>query len=282
MLIEAREFEDLTQGLRVGQRRRAVHCGDGASMIVSNASAGVSAYCFRCGGKGFIPHALSLAERIEQFKEAEQADQEARASLRLPEPRVCDPQQWPSHARVWLYKGGFSNDDIENLGFYYHEKMQRVVMPVYDGGRLRYWQARGFVPGLPKVLNPAVDRTGLVAKFGQRAGPVALTEDILSAAKMAVACEAWALLGTKMDDAVLASLIRRNSMVVLALDPDRAGRDGAAAIARRLTTVGVRHCQVYFGRDPKLATRKEIIDAIQTHTQGGSGGLVSREAQGTA
>ena len=273
MRIEARDFQHLAERLRKGQKLRAEHCGMGESMIVSNGTAGFAAYCFRCGGKGFIPHAMSLAERIAQFREAEQADQEARLSLRLPEPRICDPQQWPKQARVWLYKGGFSNDDIERLGFYYHERMQRVVMPIYDGGRLVYWQARGFVPSLPKALNPVVDRTGLVAKFGERAGPVALTEDILSAAKMAVACESWALLGTKMDDAVLASLIRRDSMVVLALDPDKAGRDGAAAIARRLSTVGVQHCQVYFGRDPKLVTRKEIIHAIEAHWPGGSGPL---------
>ena len=254
MEIAAREFEAVAQTLRLGQRTRAEHCGMGEPMLVSNGRAGFAAYCFRCGGKGFIPHSLSLAERIAQFKEAEQADQEARLSLRLPEPRIVDPQQWPIHARVWLYKGGFSNDDIERLGFYYHERMCRVVMPVYDNGRLVYWQARGFVPDLPKALNPVVDRTGLVAKFGERSGPVALTEDMLSAAKMAVACEAWSLLGTKMDDAVLAALVRRGSKVVLALDSDKAGRAGAATIARRLSAVGIPNYQVYFGRDPKLVT----------------------------
>ena len=164
MRIEAKDFQHLAERLRKGQKLRAEHCGMGESMIVSNGTAGFAAYCFRCGGKGFIPHALSLAERIAQFREAEQADQEARLSLRLPEPRICDPQQWPSHARVWLYKGGFSNDDIENLGFYYHEKMQRVVMPVYDGGRLVFWQARGFSKSLSKYLSPPVERTKLVAK----------------------------------------------------------------------------------------------------------------------
>lgn len=273
MRIEAREFEAVAARLRPGQRTRAEHCGMGEPMQISNGPAGVAAYCHRCGGKGFIPHQLSLSERIAQFKDAEQADQEAKLSLRLPEPRVVDPQQWPKAARLWLYKGGFSNDDIERLGFYYHAQMSRVVMPVYDAGRLVYWQARGFVPQLPKALNPVVDRTGLVAKFGERMGPVALTEDMLSAAKMAVACEAWALLGTKMDDAVLAALIRRGSKVVLALDSDKAGRDGAATIARRLSAVGVSHSQVYFGRDPKLVTRKEIIDAVQEHTRGGIGEL---------
>lgn len=261
MRIEAREFEDLAQGLRVGQRRRAVHCGDGASMIVSNAQAGVSAYCFRCGGNGFIPHALSLAERIEQFKEAEQADQEARASLRLPEPRVCDPQQWPSHARVWLYKGGFSNDDIENLGFYYHEKMQRVVMPVYDGGRLVFWQARGFSKSLSKYLSPQVERTKLVAKYGKPSHYVVLTEDILSAYKVSKVNEAWALMGTSLHDAILADLIRRDATVLYMGDPDAGGDKGWASIVARCRAVGIKCYDVRMIADPKLIS----VSAIREH-----------------
>lgn len=266
MEIAAREFEVVAQTLRIGQRTRAEHCGIGEPMLVSNGRAGYAAYCFRCGGRGFIPHCLSLAERIAQFKDAEQADQEARLSLRLPEPRVVDPQQWPAHARVWLYRGGFSNDDIEALGFYYHEKMRRVVMPVYDNGRLVYWQARGFVPNLAKAINPRVDRAGLVARYGQRPGPVVLTEDILSAAKVSCACESWALLGTRMDDVTYAELIRRNSPVILALDSDAAGRHGADAIRRRLRSAGIPTATMYFGRDPKLVPRKEIHETIQEIT----------------
>ena len=262
MRIEVKDFQHLAERLRKGQKLRAEHCGMGESMIVSNGTAGFAAYCFRCGGKGFIPHALSLAERIAQFREAEQADQEARLSLRLPEPRICDPQQWPKQARVWLYKGGFSNDDIERLGFYYHERMQRVVMPIYDGGRLVYWQARGFVSTLAKYINPSVDRTKLVAKYGKPSQYVVLTEDILSAYKVSKVNEAWALMGTSLHDAVLADLIRRDSIVLYMGDPDAGGDKGWVAIVARCRAVGIKCYDVRMGDDPKRVSVHEIREHL--------------------
>lgn len=262
MRIEAKDFQHLAERLRKGQKLRAEHCGMGESMIVSNGTAGFAAYCFRCGGKGFIPHALSLAERIAQFREAEQADQEARLSLRLPEPRICDPQQWPKQARVWLYKGGFSNDDIERLGFYYHERMQRVVMPIYDGGRLVYWQARGFVSTLAKYINPSVDRTKLVAKYGLPSGYVVLTEDILSAYKVSKVNEAWALMGTSLHDAVLADLIRRDVTVLYMGDPDAGGDKGWVSIVARCMAVGIKCYDVRMRDDPKRVSVHEIREHL--------------------
>lgn len=261
MRIEAKEFEEVAKTLRPGQRTRAEHCGMGEPMQVSNGRAGYAAYCHRCGGKGFIPHQLSLAERIAQFKEAEQADQEAKLSLRLPEPRVCDPQQWPFVARVWLYRGGFSNDDIERMGFYYHERMRRVVMPVYDNGRLVYWQARGFVPDMAKYINPSIDRTKLVAKYGKPSRHVVLTEDILSAYKVSKVNEAWALLGTNLHDAVLADLIRKDAVILYMGDPDAGGDKGWASIIKRAQAVGLQCYDVRMSADPK---RMSVSD-IRTH-----------------
>lgn len=262
MQIKASEFEAVAEKLRTGQRARAEHCGMGQPMLVSNGRAGYAAYCFRCGGRGFIPHALSLAERIAQFKDAEQADKEARLSLRLPEPRVVDPQQWPSHARVWLYKGGFSNDDIERLGFYYHEKMQRVVMPVYDNGRLVYWQARGFVKELAKYLNPSVDRTKLVAKYGGPSRHIVLTEDILSAFKVSKVTEAWALMGTTLHDSVLADLIRRDAVVLYMGDPDAGGDKGWVGVVGRCRAVGLPCYDVRMSADPKRLSVADIREHL--------------------
>ena len=267
MHIAAKEFEDVAKGLRLGQRTRAEHCGMGEPMQVSNGRAGFAAYCHRCGGKGFIPHSLSLAERIAQFKEAEQADQEARLSLRLPEPRIVDPQQWPIHARVWLYKGGFSNDDIERMGFYYHEKMQRVVMPVYDNGRLVYWQARGFVKDLAKYLNPSVDRTKLVCRYGKPSKFIVLTEDILSAYKVSKVTEAWALMGTSLHDAILADLIRRDATVLYMGDPDAGGDKGWAGIVTRCRAVSLPCYDVRMGADPKRLSVSDIREHLMKYME---------------
>lgn len=262
MKIEAREFEAVASTLRMGQRTRAEHCGMGEPMQVSNARAGFAAYCHRCGGKGFIPHQLSLAERIAQFKDAHEADQEARLSLRLPEPRLVAPQQWPTNARVWLYKGGFSNDDIERLGFYYHERMQRVVMPVYNNGRLVYWQARGFIADMPKYLNPVTDRSQLVAKYGQPSRFVVLTEDILSAFKVSKVTEAWALMGTNLHDAILADLIRKDAVLLYMGDPDAGGDKGWASIVKRAQAVGLQCYDVRMSADPKRLSVSDIREHL--------------------
>lgn len=262
MELKPHEFMPAAEQLKPGQKARVEHCGMGSPMYVSNGRQGYSAYCFRCGGKGFVPHQLSLAERIELFAAAGSADEQAKADPRLPEPRLIDPQQWPDEARVWLYKGGFSNDDILNLGFYYHEKMQRVVMPVYQNGSVVYWQARGFIKDLAKYLNPSVDRSKLVAKYGRPGPAVVLTEDILSAYKVGKVCEAWALMGTTLHDAVLADLIRLGKPVLVMLDPDAGGDKGWAGIVKRLQAVGLPCHDVRMAKDPKRHSVQEIRDHL--------------------
>jgi DNA primase len=175
-------------------------------------------------------------------------------------PAVYEPQQWPLAARVWLYRAGVSNTDIESLGIYYCTSLQRVVLPVKnDSGKIVYWQARTLDPTHPrKVLNPKADKSNLVFKEGT--GPsVALTEDILSTVKLAkCGVESWALLGTKLSPYTAAKLIESRRPVIVALDSDRAGRSAAEVIIKQLRAYGCETYNVIFGRDPKLVPRDEI------------------------
>jgi len=141
--------------------------------------------------------------------------------------------------------------------------MQRVVMPVYDGRKLVYWQARGFNPALPKYINPIVDKHKLVARFG--AGPVlALTEDILSAFKVSRVTEAWALMGTSIPDGVLAMLGKDGRPVAIMLDPDKAGLRAAAKAHKQLGAVGIEATVLHPPKDPKLLTPQEIISCVNS------------------
>lgn len=261
--IKPHEFQAIAERLRDGQKVRAQHhCGEGDCLIVSRDRRGYSAYCFRCGGKGFVPLSLSLAERIENLREASKADDEARYSITLPTPKVIDPQAWPRYARLWLYKSGFSNDDITRLGFYYNERLDRVVMPVYNGTELVYWQARGFSADRPKYINPSIDRQKLVAKYGSGGPAVVLTEDNLSAYKVGKVCEAWSLMGTTLTDSVLADLIGLGKPVLIMLDPDAGGTKGLLGMARRLGAVGLKFVDARMTRDPKRHSLQEIREWI--------------------
>ena len=244
--------------LTPGQKRRVEHdCGDGNTMIVSRNARGISYWCHRCHTKGWIPTERSLAERIAALSEATEWDGTAQQSLELPGPGKFDPQDWPDQPRVWLYKAGFSNDEIRRHGWYWNPRMERVILPVKVDGKTIYWQGRGFDPARPKALNPTVNREGLVAKYG-RGDWIALTEDILSAAKVGGVSEAWALLGTVLSYSTALALSEAGRPVLLMLDDDPAGRRGAAEAAKTLNLLGVRNHQVYFGKDPKLVSRAVI------------------------
>ena len=246
--------DQLTQG----QKRRVEHdCGDGNTMIVSRNARGISYWCHRCHTNGWIPTERSLAERIAALSEATEWDGTAQQSLELPGPGKFDPQDWPDQPRVWLYKAGFSNDEIRRHGWYWNPRMERVILPVKVDGKTIYWQGRGFDPARPKALNPTVNREGLVAKYGQ-GDWIALTEDMLSAAKVGGVGEAWALLGTVLSYSTALALSEAGRPVLLMLDDDPAGRRGAAEAAKTLNLLGVRNHQVYFGKDPKLVPRAVI------------------------
>lgn len=258
MRLTRSEFEEAGQNLNKGQRIRIEHhCGDGRTLIVSKDRKGISAYCFRCHEKGFIPAERSLAERIAALSEANEYDGAAQESLELPGPGKLDPQDWPDKPRVWLYKAGFSNTEIRSHGWYWNPRLERVILPVKAGGKTIYWQGRGFDPARPKAINPAVNREGLVAKYGS-GDWIALTEDILSAAKVGSVGEAWALLGTVLSNSTAMTLAETRLPVLLMLDDDAAGRRGAATASKTLSLLGVWHKQVYFGKDPKLISRDEI------------------------
>lgn len=260
--IPAREFKNIGESLSVGQRTRREHsCGDGRTLIVSRDGKGISAYCFRCHEKGWIPDERSLAERIQALSQAREQDQVAADSIELPGPGKMDTQDWPDEPLLWLFKAGFSRDEIKALGWYWNPRMQRVILPVRDSSsKVLYWQGRGFDSSRPKAINPTVNREGLVAQYGTGTAWVALTEDILSAAKVGgvEGATAWALLGTVLSYSTALSLAELGRPVLLMLDDDPAGRRGAAEASKTLSLLGVPHKQVYFGRDPKLVPRSTI------------------------
>ena len=259
----------LAEQLKLGQKRRVDHdCGDGKTMVVSRNDRGVSYWCHRCHAKGWIPDERSLAERIQALSQAQEWDQVAADSLELPGPGKFDTWDWPDEALLWLFKAGFSRDEIKALGLYWNPRMQRVILPVRNmDGKVIYWQGRGFDKDRPKAINPTVNREGLVAQYGSGTDCVALTEDILSAAKVGgvEGASAWALLGTVLSYSTALSLAELGRPVLLMLDDDPAGRRGAAEASKILSLLGVWHKQVYFGKDPKLVPRSVIAFTIKEY-----------------
>lgn len=264
MALPTDEWLAQAEELAPGRRRRVNHiCGGGRTLVIEHKPDGYSAWCFRCSDKGWHPHPQpSLTERIARLTAERAADSAAEARVAPPAPTSFDPREWPLAARVWLYKAGFSNDTIQRHGIYYAAALERVVLPVLRGSEVIYWQARGFDRDRPKYLNPPIDKP--LAWFGS-GGPLVLAEDYLSAARVGEVATGCAVLGTSLgDEHVVAIAGRAAGPVVIWLDPDAAGRKGAARMARQLNLAGHPTRLLHTPLDPKLYSRTQIEEFIQS------------------
>lgn len=272
MALDPRSWLPQAKALEIGQRTRTDHdCGDGRTLLVQHKETGWTGWCHRCNDDGWVPHpAESLSQRIARLTAARVVEDTARENPLPPRPMNLDPRTWPLEARVWLYKAGMSNDDILAAGFYYHERMERVVLPVYEDGKPVYWQARGFDKDRPKYINPAVDKSSLVARYGdgdKRAsgGILCLTEDILSGWKVGREAPTWCLLGTNFPPALFAEVLRRRPKVWAWLDPDAAGQKGITKIIKKLRGYGIEVIRLQSDQDPKLLSGHDIRVTLGLH-----------------
>lgn len=226
-----------------------------------------TAYCFRCDEPGHEKKEVeSWQERLDRLRNESATDDSLERSIAPPGPPNFDPRTWPPAAQLWLYRAGCGLPEIRELGAYYHEASGRVVLPVFDGEELIYWQARDVnwsrKSKRAKYINPSVDKQYLVAKFG-RGDPLVLTEDVLSAYRVGKLSEAWALMGTSINEHITASIDPGRDVRVW-LDPDRAGVQAARAIIKQLTSIGVKASRIKSRADPKVLSSREIHELLRT------------------
>lgn len=254
----------LAEGLEPGRRIRVDHdCGPGNTLLLSRDSNGYRAYCFRCDDSGSArgPEE-SLAAKLERLRAARDGDRKICVEpTNLPGPATRDVSEWPEKARLWLYRAGIGRREIGQLGAYYHAPTDRVVLPVLDGGRVVYWQARALDGRVPKYLNPGVDRATILPKFGHAEVPT-LCEDILSAFKVGLVAEGWSLMGVKASDKLVADILAGPKRCNIWLDPDPPGQRAAARISKQLTGYGVAVRNIVSLKDPKLHTRDQIKELL--------------------
>lgn len=243
-------------------------CGDSKAAHINHTARGWSLYCHRCGDSLFVPKPLpTLAERSRIAQVQRDADTSISVSPTLPTPQEWDVQAWPAAARLWLYKAGLSNADIQKLGAYYHEPTNRVVIPYVMDNKVVFWQARRLSGDGAKYLSPAhVDRSRVVGMYGA-GNCIVIVEDALSAFKVGKVSWGWSLLGTKVLKHTLAKLVTLGLPVVTWLDNDvgakrNSGQLAALEIKRSLDLVGIPTVNVVTDKDPKAYSYREITEIL--------------------
>lgn len=265
------EWLPQAQQLREGESRRVDHvCGGGATLKIGHEADRWHAWCFRCSDGGIEDKPKeSWQARLDRLAKERDHDDTIEASVQLPSPANFDVTSWPAPARVWLYKAGIGLPEIAQLGAYWHEPSARVVLPVFEGDEVRYWQARDpewtRKSKRAKYINPSVDKRDVLPKYGE-GDLLVLCEDILSAFRVGQLTEAWAMMGTDFP-AHIAAQIQPGRKVAVMLDPDAAGRGAGRDIVNQLQLMGHPAQRVELRADPKLLSRRELQQWINSTLQ---------------
>lgn len=279
-MLSPQSWQPFTVGLDIGRKRRHSHdCGEGKTLLVSRSEDGYSAWCFRCGERGWLPpEQESLADKLARLARLRAGDEACTAVRGQPEPAIYDVDSWPVAAALWFYRAGLSRHDIGRLGAFYHPPSGRCVLPVYAEGNSQhmegmgvpadvreqdpaYWQARALDGRFPKYIGASFRPPSLIARWGSAPSPT-LCEDILSAYKVGLVGEGWAVMGTSIPSSYIAELMRRRVRVNVWLDPDAAGRRAAAKYRKQLQAYGLDVNDILSTRDPKLHTRAQIKEYL--------------------
>ena len=256
-------WKDHAKRLAFDQRRKVIHCSTEPSAYISNSTAGLSLYCFRCGEREFVPHGKLSAHDILEMRNRDEEE------ARQPYPSCTElyASNVPTSAHLWVLQAGITPERAtDEYGFGWSEKTKRVVLPVlHNGTPTGAWTARAVDGRRPKYLLPrgAVGSSWYALEPDR--GPCIVVEDILSAIRIQEAgFNSLAVLGTAVGGAQAALL--SEYPVYGWFDGDAAGRAGYVKLRKALGPYGVDPKKIETPLDPKaysLARIKQYIKEVQ-------------------
>jgi hypothetical protein len=161
----------------------------------------------------------------------------------------------PGIAKQWLRKYGVTDEEIKRYRFGYSAWMNRLIMPVFNDGKLVYWQGRRLSGNRHEekyISMRGATKDSFFDLSLPNAKEAVLVEDIVSAIVLRRAgYNAISLLGSYIGDSVSSYLTKHAiSRVCIWLDPDK--RKEGVRFARRLSGLGFSAtCLVTPTKDPK-------------------------------
>jgi len=232
------------------------------ALIITRRASGWQYYCHRCGLRGFRSvSGLSPAQTISFINKEDLQTNPYQTNVRLPKDFT---RLLPPAGMFWLRKYGITPKEIQHYIIGYSPFLDRVILPVYQEGVLRYWQGRNvgqITKERPKYINIRErGRTGTYfigdTHDNQQSEAFVLVEDILSAIKLNRTCRAIALLYAYISDDLILSIPADNKIYIW-LDSNKFKE--ALGFLRRCHTLGrARAVIVFTEADPKECSISEI------------------------
>lgn len=263
-------------GLKVEEQVRTNHdeCPAGQDtkrrLYIKRTSTGFLAFCHNCGHHGVVGNGRgvtrAIADLLDKHKDAlETGIVSVNGQLELPP--ECDSVifRWPDSARAWLYQYGITDQEMMDAGICYSWAWGRVVLPVYEDGKLVYWQARAIDRAQdPKYISAKANPKAMYwHHFHQAVGrtnSIGIVEDILSAIKLGRYMDTVAMLGTSPDMAGLTERLKNYKKVAIVLDPDQAGIRKANELHSRLSLIKPGEVKlIHTSKQPKEMSAEELL-----------------------
>jgi len=172
----------------------------------------------------------------------------------------------PQEAMWWLLKYSISEFKAREYKIGYSPSLNRIILPIYDQGKLVFTQARAILPTqMPKYLSSkSVNKSKLLFKsFTKTPKTVVITEDILSAIVVSKVLPSVSIMGTVLSDYQLNYLVALKVPIIVWLDGDSAGIKGRKKITQDLELAGVPCSYICTSKDPKEYNTKEMERIIK-------------------
>ena len=226
------------------------------------------------GLRGFYPadKKTSPNETMEQLRNlmSVKAKDLIVAKIELPEDFTTKLSQ---QARAYMLKYDLSEDEIKLSRFGWSPILNRLIMPIYEGDNLQYWQGRnlGRVTTVqPKYKNLyTLGSRNIFALFKRRnkslgsVKTLVIVEAIVSAIKISRHEDCLALLGSSLESPKLLDIIRAYARVIVWLDPDK--KMVAIKGMNRLNALtGVPTLSCLTDKKPKQYNDTEILECLNS------------------
>lgn len=163
----------------------------------------------------------------------------------------------PDAGLRWLLKYGILLDEIKTYRIGYSKELNRLILPFYRDGVLKFWQGRSLDGSLPKYTSPKIknpDKFGVLGHINSNT--LVLVEDLVSAIKVGRVAAALPLFGSFIPVNVLDFFLPYDKIIIW-LDQDKSKE--ALKFAHRFRQLSGKDIKVVSTTlDPKCYSEKEL------------------------
>ena len=232
-------------------------------------------YCHHCSEHRTVRDSV----RKNKSYAAKSAKAYGERILSLPKDSSSDTAEWPSPARVWVWKYGITDREIKDRGIVYSERMRRILIPCWNEGKLMSFQSRDVHgDGKPKYLSYG-DKDSVYAVLTVRPEPsgsegasdpttlikpLCIVEDVLSCIKVGRQMDSLALRKCSLSDKELWWIVKEgyNDFTIFLDDDNAQVKKQQIVLKNKLAPFGCTRVVHTGGIDPKELSDEEIEKCV--------------------